>query len=207
MDNTLPWGGAVLVWSEETTDDMIGSTGSEVCSSTSADVSYGWGASCGWGGDGACCVWTSGEEGDDSTWIGDTGRGGEGGAVFWRFGCDLVLLGAFLLIWLGWGVSTLVWVLLVLADLLVCWYSNKSFISTNVTECWWNFGWTVKVTDEVSRAADLSWKSYVSIRWNRYELRKLKIYLESLCQGSNGNRWRCLWSPSGYLLETHIPVH
>jgi len=53
-------------------------------------------------------VWVSGEEGDDSTWIGDTGRGGEDGAVLWHFGCDLVLLGPFLLAWVGWGALVLV---------------------------------------------------------------------------------------------------
>ena len=106
MDSTLPWGGAVLVYSEEITDGMIGSA---VCSSTSAGASRGWGASCAWGEDGACCVWTSGEEGDDSTWIGDTAGGEEGGAVFWRFACDLVLLGPFLLTWLDWGHRHLSW--------------------------------------------------------------------------------------------------
>jgi len=47
----------VLVCFGGTTNDMIGSTRSAVCSSTSVD------ASCGWGtdreGDGACCVWIS----------------------------------------------------------------------------------------------------------------------------------------------------
>ena len=56
------------------------------------------------GGEDTCCVCVSGEEGDDATWIGDTERGGEDGAVFWRFGWVLVLLGPFLLLaWLGWG--------------------------------------------------------------------------------------------------------
>ena len=41
MDRTLPRGGTVLVWIEETTDDMIDPTGSAVCSSTSADISSG----------------------------------------------------------------------------------------------------------------------------------------------------------------------
>ena len=122
---------------------MIEPTRSAVCPSTSVDISSGWGASCGWSGDGACCVWTSGEEGDDSTWIGDPRRGG-GDAVFWRFACGLVLLGPFLLTWLDWGASALVLVLLVFADLPVCWCNNKSFISTNVTEYWWNFGWNSK---------------------------------------------------------------
>ena len=66
---------------------------SATCSETLASTSC-WGACR--GGEGASCVWTSGEEGDDSTWIGETGRG-EDGAVLWRFGCDLVLLGPFLL--------------------------------------------------------------------------------------------------------------
>ena len=107
MDSTLPWGGTVLVCSEETIDGMIGSTESTVCSSTSASVSWGWGVD--WGGVGGCWVWASGEEGDDSTGIGDTRRGGEGGTAFWRFGCDLVLLGAFLLTWLDWGHRHLFW--------------------------------------------------------------------------------------------------
>ena len=33
----------MLVWIEETTDDMIEPAGSVVCSPTSADVSSGWG--------------------------------------------------------------------------------------------------------------------------------------------------------------------
>jgi len=50
--------------------------------------------------------------------IGDLGGGGGGGdAVFWRFACDLVLLGPFLLTWPDRGASALV---LVLADLPVC---------------------------------------------------------------------------------------
>ena len=56
MDRTLPWGGALLVWIEETTDAMIAPTKSAVCSSTSADISSGRGTSCGWGGDDACRV-------------------------------------------------------------------------------------------------------------------------------------------------------
>ena len=131
MDSTLPWGGVVLVCSEESTDDMIGSA---VCSSTSADVSCGWSAD--WWGDGACCVWISSEERDDSTWIGDNGRGQEGGAVFWRFSCDLVLLGPFLLTWLDWGASALVLVVLVFADLPDCCYNKQSFMSPNMKECW-----------------------------------------------------------------------
>ena len=107
MVSILPWGGVVLACSEGTTDDMIGSTRSAVCSWTSVGASWGWGA--GREGDVACCIWISGEEGDDSTWIGDTGWGGESGAVFWRFGCDLVLLGPFLLTWLYWGHRHLFW--------------------------------------------------------------------------------------------------
>ena len=136
MVSILPWGGAVLVCSGGTTDVMFRSAGSAVCSSTSAGASCGWGAD--WEGDGSCCVWISGEEGDDSTWIGDNGRGGEDGTIFWRFGYDLVLLGPFLLTWLGWGASALVWALLVFADLPVCWYNNKNFMSANITEYWWN---------------------------------------------------------------------
>jgi len=34
----------MLVWIEETTDDMIEPAGSVVCSLTSADMSSGWGA-------------------------------------------------------------------------------------------------------------------------------------------------------------------
>ena len=106
-DSILPWGGAVLVWIEETTDAMIRLAGSVVCSCTLADVSSrwgssGWGSSCGWGGDGTCCIWASEEEGDDSTGIGDLGGGG-GVAVIWRFACDLVLLEPFLFGWLDWG--------------------------------------------------------------------------------------------------------
>ena len=41
MESMLPWGGAVLVWIEETTDAMIKLAGSVVCSRTSADVSSG----------------------------------------------------------------------------------------------------------------------------------------------------------------------
>ena len=141
VDSTLPWGGAVLIWIEETTDAMIEPTGSAVCSRTSADVSSGCGASCGWGGDGACYIWTSGYEGDDSTWIGDPGGGGGGAVVFWRFSCDLVFLGPFLFTLLDSGASTLALVLLFFTDLPVCWCNNESFISTNVTEHWWNFGW------------------------------------------------------------------
>ena len=69
------------------------------------------------------------------------------------------------------------------------------------------FCWIVKVTDEVPRAADVSWKDCVSMERNRYRLRKSKAYLESLCQSSNGNRWRRLGPLGGYLLETHISVH
>ena len=45
IDSTLPCGGAMLVWIEETTDAMIELTGSAVCSCTSVDVSSGWGSS------------------------------------------------------------------------------------------------------------------------------------------------------------------
>ena len=117
MVSALPWGGAVLVCSGGATNDTTRSARSTVCSGTSAGVSCGWGAD--WGGDGTCWVWISGEDGDNSTWIGDTGRGGGDGAVLWRLGCDLVLLGPFLLTWLDWGASALVWALLVLADLPV----------------------------------------------------------------------------------------
>jgi len=41
INSTLPCGGAVLVWIEETTDAMIKLAGSVVCSCTSADVSSG----------------------------------------------------------------------------------------------------------------------------------------------------------------------
>ena len=131
IDSTLPWGGTMLVWIEETTDAMIDPTGSAVCSGISADISSGWGVSCGW---------ISREEGDDSTWIGEPGGGG-GIAVLWRFACDLVLLGPFLFTWLDWGASAVVLVLMVFADLPVCWYNSKFFISTRVTEYWRNFGW------------------------------------------------------------------
>jgi hypothetical protein len=47
----------------------------------------------------------------------------------------LVLLGPFLLTWLDWGASALVLVLLVFADLPVCWYNNRNFISADVTGC------------------------------------------------------------------------
>ena len=100
----------MLVWIDETTDAMIKLDGSAVCSRTSADVSSGWdasgwgssgwssstcGASCGWEGDGICCVWTSEEEGEDCTGIGDLG-GGEGAAVLWCFAWVPVLLVPFL---------------------------------------------------------------------------------------------------------------
>jgi len=62
-------------------------------------------------------MWTSGEEGEDSTGIGDTG-GREGVAVLWRFVCGRVLLEPFLFAWLDWGALALV--LLVLADAPVC---------------------------------------------------------------------------------------
>ena len=76
-------------------DDVPRSAGSATCLETFAGASCSWGTC--WGGEGTSCVWVSGEEGDDSTWIGDTGRGGEVGAVLWRFGYDLVFLGPFLL--------------------------------------------------------------------------------------------------------------
>ena len=46
----------MLVWIEETTDDIIEPAGSVVCSPKSADVSAGWGAST-WGSSafGASC--------------------------------------------------------------------------------------------------------------------------------------------------------
>jgi len=61
--------------------------------------------------------------------------GGEDGAVLWRFGCDLVLLGPFLLTWLGWGASALVWALLVFANLPVCYYNNQDIIRIDMKEC------------------------------------------------------------------------
>ena len=69
----------MLVCSGGTTDDVLRSAGSAICSDTSAGASCGSGA--GRGGDGTCCVWAFGEEGDDSTWIGDAERGGGDGAV------------------------------------------------------------------------------------------------------------------------------
>ena len=135
--STLPWGSAVLVCVGGTTDDMLRSAGSAVCSGTSTAASCGWGADR--GGDGTCCVWISSDEGDDSTSIGDAGWGGGDGAILWRFGCDLVLLGPFLLTWLDSGVSELVWAPLVFADLPVCCCNNQDFINENVKEYWWNF--------------------------------------------------------------------
>ena len=76
-------------------DDVPRSAGSTTCSEISAGASCCWGTCR--GGEGASCVWASGEKGDDATWIGDAGRGRGDGAVLWRFGCDLVLLGPFLL--------------------------------------------------------------------------------------------------------------
>ena len=64
-----------------------------------------------------------------------------------------------------------------------------------------------EVTDEVPIAVDVSWKDFVCIERNQYKLRKSKIYLESLCQGSSSNRWRCLCPSGGDLLETHVPGH
>ena len=216
IDSILPWGDAMLVWIEDTTNAMIKPTGSAVCSCTSTDVSSdwgssgwgssGWGSSCGWGGDGTCCVWASGEEGDDSTWISDTRGGEEGGAVFWHFACDLVLLGPFLLAWLAWGASALVLVPLVFTDLPGCWYNNKSFVSTSVIRSWWNSGRNGKITDDVPIVADVSWKDYVSMEWNRNKLNKSRIYLESLCRSSSSYRWGCLRSPGGDFLETYTPV-
>ena len=182
MDSILPWGGAVLVWIEETTDAMIEPTRLAVCSCTSANISSGWGSSswgssgwgssCGWGGDGTCWVWTSDKEGDDSTWIGDTGGGEEGGAIFWRFAWDLVLLGPFLLAWLAWGASTIVLELLVFTDLPGCWCNNKGFVSTSVTRSWWNSGWNSKIyrwCSHSSRCVLKKWCKYgmelVSVEW------------------------------------------
>ena len=86
----------MIVYSRGTTDDVPRSTGSAICLETSAGASCGWGT--GRGGEGTSCVWGFGGEGDDATWIGDTGRGREDGAVLWRFGWVLVLLGPFLLV-------------------------------------------------------------------------------------------------------------
>ena len=143
----------MLVWIEETTDAMIEPAGSAVCSCTLVSVPSGWGSSswgssgqgssCGWGGDSTYCVWASCEEGDDSTWICDP-RGGGGVVVLWSFACDLVLLGPFLFAWLDWGASAVVLVLLVFANLPVCWYNDKSLISTSVTKYWWGSGWNSK---------------------------------------------------------------
>jgi len=86
----------VIVCSAVTVDDVPRSVGSAIYSETSAGTYCGWGT--GRGGEGTSCVSVSDGEGDDATWIGDTGRGGEDGAVFWRFGWVLVLLGPFLLV-------------------------------------------------------------------------------------------------------------
>ena len=166
MESRLPWGGAALVWIEETTDAVIKLAGSVVCSCTSANVSSGWsssdwGSSCGWGGDGACCIWASREEGDDSIGIGDLGGGG-GVAVLWRFACDLVLLEPFLFGWLDWGASAVV--LLVFADLLVCWYNNESFMSTRVTGYWWGSDWNNKSYWWSSHASRCVLKNCVNVR-------------------------------------------
>ena len=101
VGSNLPWGGTVLVYSEETTDGMIGSTGSAVCSSTSADVSYGWGASCGWGGDGACWVWLLVKKGtipQESVTLGEEEKA-------------LVTSDVLLVTWCSWGLfSWLGWI-------------------------------------------------------------------------------------------------
>ena len=207
MDRTLPCGGVMLVWIEETTDAMIELAGSVVCSCALVDVSSSWGASCGWGGDGACCVWASGEEGDDSTWIADPGGGG-GAAVFWRFACDLVLLGPFLFIWLDWGASAVVLVLLVFADLPVCWYNDKSFISTSVTEYWWNFGWSSESYRWSSHGSRCILKRPCEYRMESVEIEEIKTFnLENLRQSSSSDWWRCLGPLSGDFLEAHTPVH
>jgi len=106
---------------------MIKLAGSAVCSCASADVSSGWGSSgwsssvwgssCSCGGDDACCVSASREEGDDYTGIGDLGGGG-GVAILRRFAFDLVLLEPFLFGWLDWEASSVV--VQVFADLPVC---------------------------------------------------------------------------------------
>ena len=143
MRSILPWRGAVLAWIEETTDPMIELAGSAVCSCTSANVSSGWGSSgwsssvwgssCGWGGDGTCCVWISGEEGDNSTGIGDLGGGGV--AVLWRFAWDLIPLEPFFFGWLDWGASVVM--LLAFADVPICWYNNKSKYKCNKVSRFW----------------------------------------------------------------------
>jgi len=86
----------MIVCSGRTADDVPRSAGSAIYSETSAGTSCGWDT--GQGGEGTSGVWVSGGEGDDATWIGDIGRGGDDGAVFWRFGWVLVLLGPFLLV-------------------------------------------------------------------------------------------------------------
>ena len=72
----------MIVCSGGTTDDVPRSTGSVICSDTSAGIS---------------CVWGSDGGGEDVTGIGEAGRGGEDGAVLYRFGWVLVLFGPFLL--------------------------------------------------------------------------------------------------------------
>ena len=180
MINTLPWGGMVIDCSGEMADDVPRSVGSATCSETSAGASCCWGTCR--GGEGTSCVWTSGEEGDDATWIGDAGWGGEDGAVFWRFGCDLVLLGPFLLAWLGWGASALdVWAPLVLADLPVCCYNNQNFMSKSIKEYWWNFAerWNYRWSSCCSRCALKGW---YECGMKSVQAKEIKgFYLESLC--------------------------
>jgi len=72
----------VIVCSGEMTDDMPRSTGSVICSDTSAGI---------------FCVWGSDGRGEHVTRIREAGRGGEDGTVPCRFGWVLVLFGPFLL--------------------------------------------------------------------------------------------------------------
>ena len=122
----------MLVWIEETTDDMIKPTGSVVCSPTSTGVSSG------------CVLLIEvllveflplvvllAVEGEmvlaESLFLEKKERippeleipKEEGELLlFWRFVCALVLLAPFLFCWLDWGASAPL--LLVLADALVC---------------------------------------------------------------------------------------
>ena len=60
-----------MVCSGGTADDVPKLAESAICSETSDGASCSWGS--GRGGEGTSCVWISSGEGDDATWIGDSG--------------------------------------------------------------------------------------------------------------------------------------
>ena len=161
--STLPWGGIAIVCSGGTADDVPKSVGSVIWPDTSA------GPAC--GGEGTSCVWGSDWGGEGATWIGDAGRGGEDGAIFYRFGWVLVLFGPFLLCgaWLGWGhlhsMFESSWPLSMHQSVVTKTKFHEWDIRKGIGGVLLKFG-ANRVTDDVPVATDVPWKDNVSIEWN-----------------------------------------